>query len=145
MNLLQQTYTLKRNTFKKEERLCGKKLIEDLFKQNQSFFIHPFKLIWAEMPLPTTCPTQLLINASKKHYKNAVDRNYVKRLIRESFRKNKHTLYDALTKKNKQVAISIICVAAEKLNYTDTEHKIVLLLQRLIKTINSLFVLYNFA
>lgn len=132
MDAIKNIETKPNYSFKKHERLCSKKVVELLFKQQQSFFVHPFKLIWVETSLPVNCSAQLLIAVPKKNYKKAVDRNYIKRLIRESYRLHKSMLYDALLKRNKQVAIAIICIAHDKLTFAETENKIVLLLQRLI-------------
>ena len=45
---------------------------------------------------PGEAPVQILISVPKKHFKHAVDRNRVKRQVREAYRLNKAILYDAL-------------------------------------------------
>jgi ribonuclease P protein component len=84
-------------TFKKEERLCSKKLIEKLYHNGSSFLLYPFRITW----LPDdegTMPAQILVSVSKKRYKRAVDRNLVKRRIREAYRLSKAGhLYPLLT------------------------------------------------
>lgn len=123
-------------TFRKGERLCSKLLTDQLFANHRSLFVHPFKLLWMETELQGDYPAQVLVTASKKHYKKAVDRNYIKRLLREAYRKNKASLYDILHQQKKQVALAILCVNREKLSYADTEEKIVLLLQKLKAALN---------
>ena len=118
-------------TFKKEERLCSKKVIDTLFAKGSPFFIHPFKIIWIDLPLETKFSAQILINVSKRHFKKAVDRNKIKRQIRESYRKNKSSLYDFLALHSKQCAFAITFVAKEKASYQEIESKIILILQRL--------------
>jgi ribonuclease P protein component len=76
-------------TFKKEERLCSKKLIEELFHNGSSFLLYPFRIVWLKHDLPADVPVQVLINVPKRRFKKAVDRNLIKRRIRESYRLNK--------------------------------------------------------
>ena len=84
-------------TFKKEERLCSKKLIEELFHNGSSFLLYPFRIVWLTHAFPANVPVQVLINVPKRRFKKAVDRNLIKRRIRESYRLNKSTeLYGSL-------------------------------------------------
>lgn len=133
--------TTPRFTFKKEERLSRKKIIDELFKNGSSFYLAPFKIIFQEQKEEVTSssprigssktPVQVLISVSSKNFKKAVDRNRIKRLIREAYRLNKFVLYDSLNKKNKQVAFAIL--------YTSkTIESFDLIQQRLIAALNKL-------
>ncbi|RYY16385.1 MAG: hypothetical protein EOO36_11235, partial [Cytophagaceae bacterium] len=74
----------RRYTFPKAEHLCRKKLIEQLFsKQSASFGIYPLRLTWLPAPARSSAPPQVLITVSKRTFKRAVDRNRLKRLLRE--------------------------------------------------------------
>ena len=87
----------RRYTFPKEEHLCRKKLIEQLFsKQGFSFGIYPLRLTWLPAPARTSAPPQVLISVSKRTFKRAVDRNRLKRLIREAYRLHKHRLLEVV-------------------------------------------------
>jgi ribonuclease P protein component len=82
-------------TFPKEEHLCRKKLIDELFgKQGSSFGVYPLRFVWIKSEQPSTTPPQVLINVSKRTFKRAVDRNRLKRLIREAYRLNKYQLLE---------------------------------------------------
>ncbi|MFD1470569.1 ribonuclease P protein component [Hymenobacter caeli] len=83
------------HTFPKEEHLCRKKLIDELFgKQSSSFGVYPLRIVWLKSEAPTGAPPQVLISVSKRGFKRAVDRNRLKRLIREAYRLNKHRLLE---------------------------------------------------
>src|SRR5689334_22335657 len=77
-------------SFTKAERLSSKKLIQELFNKGSSFYLHPFKIvILASNDFESS---QLLISVPKSNFKKAVDRNTVKRRIREGYRLNKSIL-----------------------------------------------------
>ena len=79
-------------SFKKEERLNSKKKIKELFDKGSSFYLFPFKVIYLEqVPLDSgksPCH-QIMISVPKRKFKKAVDRNLIKRRIREAYRLNK--------------------------------------------------------
>ena len=99
-----------KHTFKKEERLSSQKIIGELFDGGSSFSLYPFRLVWKQTPLPTTqFPVQVVVSVSKKRFKHAVDRNRVKRLVREAYRKQKNdTLYAPISALGISLAIMII-------------------------------------
>lgn len=76
-------------SFKKEERLAGEKHIKELFEKGSSFHLYPFRVI--TLPNPVTEPklNRVLISVSKRNFKRAVDRNLIKRRIREAYRTQK--------------------------------------------------------
>jgi ribonuclease P protein component len=121
-----------RNTFTKAERLTNKKLFESIFESGKSISVFPFKLIWVETVPASLFPVQLGISVPKKSFAKSVDRNILKRRIRESYRKNKHLLYEILQKKNLSIALMIIYIAKEELPYQEIEKKMVVSLQKLI-------------
>ena len=76
-------------SFKKEERLCNVKLIEKLFTSGSSFLVYPFRIVWLSELADSVHPVQVLISVPKKRFKRAVDRNLIKRRIREVYRLHK--------------------------------------------------------
>ncbi len=76
-------------SFGKDERLSRKRDIQELFQKGSSFYLYPFRILWLAHTESTN--SQVLISVSSRHFKKAVDRNLLKRRIREGYRLNKHT------------------------------------------------------
>ena len=81
------------NTFCKSERLCNKILFEELLTSDFSFVSYPFRVIAKKSSQPGEIPARIAISISKKKFKRAVKRNYIKRLTREAYRLNKPEFY----------------------------------------------------
>lgn len=113
--------------FPKREKLVSKKDIEELFKNGSSFYLRP--LLMKYKPTLSGDAHQTLFSVSKRNYKRAVDRNLIKRRMREAFRLNKH-----LIDKPDGAFYHIAFVYVEKtiLPYDQIEPK----LKKLIKRLN---------
>lgn len=79
-------------TFAKEERLKKEKDIQELFDKGSSFYLFPFKVFFMAHPDQAATHHQVLISVSKRNFKRAVDRNLIKRRMREAYRLQKHEL-----------------------------------------------------
>lgn len=118
-------------SFPKEEHLCRKKLIEELFGRGSSFGLYPLRLVWRPTDAPTSAPPQVLVSVSKRNFKRAVDRNYLKRLMREAYRLNKYRLLEAAGG-HSVAQLAIIYTGKEKKPLSVIEKKLTSGLERLL-------------
>jgi ribonuclease P protein component len=132
--------TTPRYTLGKTERLKSRKLIEQVFKQGKAFSVFPFRIIYllqeAAGTTPTTNQLQVGFTASTKYFKKAVDRNRIKRLMREGYRLQKNELQQTVTLINKQLSVFFIYTGNELPNYTLVVEKVESVLKRLQKICN---------
>lgn len=113
------------HSFPKAEHLCRRKVIEALFAGGQeSLSAYPLRAVF--MPSDESSGTQVLISVSKRHFKHAVQRNRVKRQVREAFRKNK-----ALLAPEKGVYIAFLWLSKEFFPSQVVEEKMQNLLSRI--------------
>jgi ribonuclease P protein component len=117
-------------TFKKQEKLKKSKLIEQLFAQGKSLTIFPIKLIYLEIEHNSPYKIQTGVTVSKRNFKKAVDRNRIKRLLREVYRKNKFVIYES--ENTKKHIFMFIYLGKTEFEYPILEGKMKLLLQKFI-------------
>ncbi len=84
-------------TYSKAEKLKSKTTIDLLFSKGKSVSKYPLRLVYFEGNFGEDIPIKMGVSVSKKHFKKAVDRNYFKRVLRESYRLHKHLLLNNLT------------------------------------------------
>lgn len=120
-----------RATFTKQERLCGKKTIEELMQKGRGFTLFPFRVIWQPVLADSPYPAKVAIAVPKKIFKKAVHRNRIKRQVREAYRKNKWRLYEALAKEGQKYHLMLIFTAKEAVPYNQIEDKIKEIISRL--------------
>ncbi len=126
----------KTHTFTKEERLCNKGLIDSLFHNGSSFLCYPFKVSWLITNDTQPFPVQVLFAVAKKRYKRAVDRNLLKRRIREAYRLHKQqNLYSLLSETDKKIILSIGYIGKEIADYELIEKKMLKLLAQLLEQV----------
>ena len=124
-----------RYTLTKDERLKSRKTIEHLFREGKSFSVFPFRILWMRTALPAP-DLQAGFAVSSKYFKKAVDRNRVKRLMREAYRLQKNSLAEHIKERQKQLAVFFVYTGNELPEYQNVFDKTGLVIKRLIKIIN---------
>ena len=119
-----------RNTFRKEEKLKKKNLITELFTSGKSMSVFPLKLVYLEMDHDSDYKIKAGVSVSKRNFKNAVDRNSIKRLMRETYRKNKYLIYDS--EDTKKHIFMFIYQGKKEESYQVIEERMVKLIDRFI-------------
>ena len=109
--------------------------MEQLFKSGKSFFVFPFKVFYDVTEQGAPYPAKVLISVPKRNFKKAVDRNRIKRLVREAYRRNKAILgaYKTAKEGSRTLLIGLIYTPKVHMDYKEIERKIILILQQLKK------------
>ncbi|WP_033147349.1 ribonuclease P protein component [Prevotella sp. P6B1] len=122
-------------TFRKEERIVSNVLIESLFEKgnSQSQTAFPLKAVYLKTELREGCaPVQLLISVPKKRFKHAVDRNRIKRQVREAYRKNK-SLLEGTIEEGQMLLIAIIWLTDKHFATKEVEKKVISILKQIAR------------
>lgn len=108
------------NGLTKTERLTSQLVTDKLFAGgNASMAAFPLRIVYMQMEKQEGSqqldgvqqpPVSILVSVPKKRFRHAVDRNRMKRLVREAYRLNKHILWNALQEKNFRLAIAFVCI-----------------------------------
>ena len=128
-----------RSTLSKRERMVSRKLIETLFGggRSQSMVAFPLRVVYMiQERTANEPPVQLLVSVPKKHFKHAVDRNRVKRQVREAFRLHKQTLHDALPPAS-QLLLAFVWLSDSHSPSVTVERRVVGLMQRVAERVES--------
>ena len=114
-------------TYPKNEKLKSKTTIDLLFSDGNSVSKFPLRLVYVENTEENAELIKIGVSVSKKYFKKAVDRNYYKRVLRETYRLNKHLLIDSL---QKPYAFMFFYQTNERLSYQEIEEKTIQLFQK---------------
>ncbi|MCS6934088.1 MAG: ribonuclease P protein component [Chitinophagales bacterium] len=118
-------------TFCKEEKLRSKKLIDKIFAEGKSVSHAGFALYYYTTPLLTRYPMQAAFAVPKRYHRLAVNRNRIKRLMREVWRKNKMPLYMALAARQTQAAVMWMYRGKSIPDYVTCEQRMLSLIHKL--------------
>lgn len=123
------------NTLGKPERLNKKKVIEKVFSGgSRSFSVFPLRVVYLPVE-ELDAPVSILVSVSKRHFKRAVKRNRMKRLIREAYRMNKHELLEVLKERQSRLALAFIYLSDELVDFPVIEERMKTALARIVEKI----------
>jgi ribonuclease P protein component len=125
-------------SYPKNEKLKSKITIDLLFSKGKSVSKYPLRLVYVEsdygIEKESGQKIKMGVSVSKKYFKNAVDRNYFKRVLRETYRLNKHLLDDNLEKPH---AFMFFYQTKDRLTYEEIHTKTIQLFEKFIVQIKS--------
>ncbi len=116
-------------SFHKTERLKSKIIFDELIASGSSVKKHPFILVWKKLNVDQSYPIKIAFSVSKKRFPLAVDRNEMKRKIREAYRLKKSYIYANLSD---NYAVLLIYTTKEKINRDLLNNKLRLVFERFI-------------
>lgn len=120
-------------TFRKQERIVSKQLMETLFDKGDSHSLaaFPLRAIYTLTDRREGCaPVQILISVPKKRFKHAVDRNRVKRQVREAYRQHRQTLSESIAD-GQQLLVAFIWLSDRHCPSQEVEKRVVGILQKI--------------
>jgi ribonuclease P protein component len=122
-------------TFRKHEHLKSARIIGELMEKGKSITVAPVRMVMLETQLHAKVPAQVAFAVPKRNFPRAVDRNRIKRQLRECYRDQKEKLYDFLNSANKQYALMLVFTGKDSLSFNDLKAKFTLTLLRLEKEV----------
>jgi ribonuclease P protein component, eubacterial len=127
-------------TLCKQERIKSKKTIETLFHHGQAFFSYPYKVYYiAEFSrsIDSVSLVQVAFSVPKKSFKQAYDRNRIKRLMRESYRLQKNLLKNVCEQHQIELKFIMVYIADDILKYETIFPKTKLVIEKLLNRITT--------
>jgi ribonuclease P protein component len=120
-------------SYNKFEKLKSKKLIEQLFLEGKTVTHYPLRLTFIETSFDNDVKFKAGVSVSKRNFKKAVDRNKIKRLLREAYRLNKSMIFNNITTQN---AFMILYLGNEIPNFKDLEIKMKQLFEKYLTKVS---------
>ncbi|MCK5824112.1 MAG: ribonuclease P protein component [Ichthyobacteriaceae bacterium] len=120
-------------TYGKKDKLKLRKLIGEIFESGSSISSYPFRVFYKKTKLETDVIAQVGVSVSKRNFKHAVDRNRIKRLMREGYRLEKYNLLDNI---KEEVAVMVIYTQRKELDQKLIQEKTKKMLIKLAAELN---------
>ena len=118
---------MENHTYPKHEKLKSHITIARMFTEGKSVSKYPLRLVYVAMDPAQENMMQMGVSVSKKYFKKAVDRNYFKRILRETYRHNKHILLNSL---DKPYAFMFFYQTKDKLSFEEISAKTIQLFEK---------------
>jgi ribonuclease P protein component len=123
-------------TYSKKEKLKSRKLTSLLFTSGKSFSIFPLKVFYMRPTIEMDFNIKIGVGATTRNFKKAVDRNRIKRLLREAYRTEKIPLHNYLEAEKKQVAFFILYIDKTLPEKNIIKNKMPFVIEKLLKVLN---------
>lgn len=120
-------------TYQKREKLKSQKLIEKLFLEGKSISAFPLRMIYLQTTFEDGSKLKTGVSVSKRNFKKAVDRNRIKRLLREAYRLNKPEYFNNITT---SYALMILYIGKDATDFDTVNSKLKLLFSTFIEKIS---------
>ena len=116
--------SLQRHTFRKRERLCSPTLIKEVVTSGKAVNEAPFRLVGKVTPIKSAAAAQIAFAVPKRNMKLAVDRNRMKRLMREAYRLGKASHLERIGASGVQCAWVLVFQGRAPVTFVETQEKI---------------------
>jgi len=125
-------YSLMSFKFPKEEKLKSEKQIKAIFEKGSSITASPIKLVYLGSA-KASAKIQVAVTVPKKNFRSAVNRNRIKRLLRESYRLHKHIIFNKI---EGSYAFMFLYLGKEIPSYSEIEGSMIKILEKFLKRVN---------
>ena len=122
-----------KNTLSKSDRLTNPVAISQIYDKGKHLNYFPFKIVWLKEV--GGAGLKVVFSVPKRKFKRAVDRNQIKRKLRDTYRKHKHEVQKAVENKNTRVSLFLVYLGKDIPPSEIVDDKINVLLKRLTKEI----------
>lgn len=120
-------------SYPKKEKLKSQKLIEQLFSEGRSVSAFPLRMVYLKTEFEDGVQFKTGVSTSKRNFKNAVDRNRIKRLLREAYRLNKAIHFNNISG---SYALMILYISKDGIDFDSVETKMKQLLEAFSKKVS---------
>ncbi len=109
-------------TLGREERLRNNLSIQELLKHGRTVSLFPLKIYWNLSADPRQkYPARAAVSVPRRKYRKAVERNLMKRRLKEAYRLNKYMLYDPLDRRQLKIHLIILLLSDEFIPFAQLE------------------------
>ena len=120
-------------SYPKKEKLKSQKLIEQLFSEGKSVSAFPLRMVYLKTEFEDDVQFKTGVSASKRNFKKAVDRNHIKRLLREAYRLHKTAYFNNISG---SYALMILYISKDGTDFVSVETKMKQLLDAFSKKVS---------
>lgn len=122
-----------KNTFSKQQRLKSRKKLQQLFAGRKAVYAEDVKLLFLSEDAETGT-VKCGVGLNGRFFKKAVDRNRIKRLLREAYRLQQHELRNLALQHQKELSVFVLYTGRDMPDYHKLYEAVGVALQKLTRT-----------